>query len=386
MNRPAGGGARGAPSRVIHGRIPGRPGLWELALDGARIGGCACVDPSFTDSRCAWITPGLFDVQVNGIQGVDYSRPAVSQEELARADLLIRSRGISRYCPTLITAGLEEAAASLEALRTAAEAGLIPGAWGVHLEGPWISSEDGYRGVHSRAHARDPSVAELERLDAASGGRIRLITLAPERAGAMDLIRAAAGRGIAVSLGHTNAPRAVVAEAVRAGARLSTHLFNGCAQMIDRHSNVVYSQLAEDGLSACFIADGNHVPWPALKIGLRAKGPDRSILVSDIVPLSGSPDGEYESGGYRVVLRDGGLFVKDSWMLCGAVRTLDQDVGLLGRRPEPGIEAALLMATRNPARALGEEAWAEMRPGREGPVAVFAWDGEELSLRDRIGF
>jgi len=344
------------------------------------------VDPDCREERGAWITPGLFDVQINGIQGVDFSDPALRPEDLARADGLIRSRGVSRYCPTLVTAGLEDACAALGAFRAAAEAGAVPGAWGIHMEGPWISSEDGFRGVHSRAHVRDPSVAELERMQEACGGRIRLLTLAPERPGAMAVIRAAVRMGITVSLGHTNAPPATVAEAVMAGARMSTHLFNGCAQLVNRHSNVIYSQLAEDGLCAGFIADGNHIPWAALKIGLRVKGRERSILVSDIVSLAGFPEGEYTFGGNAVQLRDGGLFVKDSFMLSGAVRTLDQDVALLARHAEPGLEAALLMATRNPARLLGEAAWAEMTLGREGPLAVFDWDGERLSLRERIGF
>ena len=171
-----------------------------------------------------------------------------------------------------------------------------------------------------------------------------------------------------------------------AGATMSTHLFNGCPRLLDRHTNVIYSQLSEDALYACFIADGHHVPYPTLRVGLRAKGTGRSILVSDIAHLCGLPDGEYEMEGNAVVLRDGGLRVKASGLLSGAARTLFQDVELLARESEPGIEAALLMATRSPASAVGEGSWAELAPGRKGPLAVFSWDGARLSIEERIGF
>ena len=154
-----------------------------------------------------------------------------------------------------------------------------------------------------------------------------------------------------------------ISAAAAAGASMSTHLFNGCPRLIDRHSNVIYSQLSEDALYACFIADGHHVPYPTLRIGLRTKGVGKSILVSDIAHLSGLPDGEYEMEGNAVVLRDGGLRVKGSGLLSGAARTLAQDVELLGRESEPGIEAALLMATVSPAAAVGDRAWAELTRG-----------------------
>ena len=167
---------------------------------------------------------------------------------------------------------------------------------------------------------------------------------------------------------------------------MSTHLFNGCPRLLDRHSNVVYSQLSEDALYACFIADGHHVPFPTLRIGLRAKGPAKSILVSDIAHLCGLPDGEYVMEGNAVELRDGGLRVKGTGLLSGAARTLRQDVELLARQPEPGIETALLMASRSPAAAVGQQAEADLRPGRKGPIAVFTWDGSRLLLSEQIGF
>ena len=370
----------------LKGRIPGQRGLWKLSMDGSTVRELHCVEPGFDETECRWLTPGLFDLQVNGIDGLSFTDDTLTVEALTRADRSIRDKGISRYCPTIITCGLDTARAVLAVFRAAWDAGVIPGAWGIHLEGPWISGEDGFRGVHRREHVRDATVAELHALREAAAGHLRLITLAPEREGALTVIRAAVEEGIVVSLGHTNASWTEVSAAVKAGARMSTHLFNGHARLIDRHSNPIFSQLAQDSLYGCFIADGHHVPFSTLRVGLRAKGYSRSILVSDIAHLSGLPDGEYEMEGNRVELRDGGLFVKGGWMLSGAARTLEKDVELLAREPEPGIEAALLMATVNPAAALNDPSWAEIAPGRTGPIAVFSWDGSRLSREERIGF
>jgi N-acetylglucosamine-6-phosphate deacetylase len=371
---------------TIQGRIPGRPGLWEVSYARGRVESLDCRDPSFAEERCRWITPGLFDLQINGIAGINFTDASLTREQLERADDLIRSGGVCRYCPTIISCSLETARTALSAFRQAWEHGTIPGAWAIHLEGPWISDQDGARGVHRKEHVREVSLSEWEAMQEAAGGRIRVLTLAPERTGALELLKAAAGVGTVVSLGHTAASPGQISAAVEAGARMSTHLFNGCARLLDRHSNVVYSQLAEDALYACFIADGHHVPFLALRIGIRTKGVAKSILVSDLAHLSGLPEGDYEMEGNTVELRNGGLHVKGTLQLSGAARALRQDVELLAREAEPGIESALLMATRSPAAAVGELSWADIRQGRRGPIAVFSWDGAHLLLEERLGF
>jgi N-acetylglucosamine-6-phosphate deacetylase len=377
---------------MFRGRIPGKPGLWAVETEstgsfpGARISRLACEDPSDRRQRCPWITPGLFDLQVNGIAGTSFTDPDAPPEALAAADALLRGRGISRYCPTVITRDRDTTRRALARLAQAMAAGHMSGAWGIHMEGPYISPEDGYRGVHRREFVRVPDWDEFLLFQAAAAGRVRIVTLAPELPGAEDFIRRAAASGITVSMGHTRASQAELEAAVGAGLSMSTHLFNGCAQSVDRHSNPLYSQLAADALFACFIADGHHVPAPALQVGLRAKGPGRSILVSDLAHLSGLPDGEYEMEGNRVVLRDGGIWVKGAPLLSGAARTLDEDVAVLARQPWPGIEHALLMACASPAAAVGERAWAELATGRTGPLAVFEWDGAGLALAGRAGF
>jgi N-acetylglucosamine-6-phosphate deacetylase len=372
--------------RKLLGRIPGRPGLWEVSLEKDLITDLVRRDDSSAGQRGSWITPGLFDLQINGISGISFTDPSLTPQQIAEADERIRSCGISRYCPTIITCSLETALAVLAAFARGWKEGRLPAAWSIHLEGPWISDQEGARGIHRQEHVRDVSLPEWDALQAAAAGRIGLLTLAPERPGALDLIRRAVQGGTVVSLGHTAASHGEISAAVGAGASMSTHLFNGCPRLLDRHSNVVYSQLSEDALYACFIADGHHVPYTTLRIGLRTKRVEQSILVSDLAHLCGLPDGEYQMEGNAVELRDGGLRVKGTGLLSGAARTLPQDVELLAREPEPGIEAALLMATASPAAAVGDRAWAELTPGRRGPVAVFTWDGAHLVLAERIGF
>jgi N-acetylglucosamine-6-phosphate deacetylase len=363
---------------IVRGRIPGRPGLWEVSFEGDAVSSSACIDPGYAEERCAWITPGLFDLQVNGIRGIDFTDPGITVTRLAEADEHLRAKGVSRWLATLITRDAGTTDAVLARFAEARDRGAIPGAAGIHVEGPYISPEDGYRGVHQRRYVRDPDPAELARFQRTAAGFIRLVTIAPERPGAGDFIRAAVAMGIRVAMGHTGATTAETARAADAGLTLCTHLFNGCVQLVDRHANVIYAQLAEDRLWGCFIADGHHVPMPTLRVGLRAKGWQRSILVSDISRFAGLPDGTYEMENRQVEKRNGGIFVKASPLLSGAARTLDEDVALLGRESEPGIERCLLMATAHPAAALGEPGWAEIAAGRQGPLVVFAWDGRDL--------
>lgn len=381
-NRAAPPGA-GSVHRV---RVPGKPGLWEAEIGGSRLLRLTCLDPSYRETEGFWLTPGLFDIQINGIAGTSFVDAGLTIEQLAKADERIRASGTAWYCPTIVTRDNETIVSLCRAFRNAWEAGAMPGAYALHIEGPFISSEDGFRGVHQRRFTRDADIRELAQWQEASGGKVRIVTLAPERAGSVSFIGQAARQGVVLSIGHSNAKEADVRAAADAGARLSTHLFNGCAPTIDRHRNPIYAQLAEDRLFASFIADGHHIPLSTLKVALRAKGVARSILVSDLAHLSGLPDGEYEMEGAEVVKRDGGLFRKDGPILSGAARTLAEDVAILGAQPEPGIEDAFLMATEHPARLLGAESSAIVREGNGQRLALWEWRRAKLSLVERLGF
>jgi N-acetylglucosamine-6-phosphate deacetylase len=179
---------------------------------------------------------------------------------------------------------------------------------------------------------------------------------------------------------HHHADHQTIRAAASAGADLSSHLVNGCAPMIHRQHNIIWSQLALDELWASFIADGYHIPHYTLRAVIRAKGVERSILISDLSSLSGMPDGEYESNEMTVVLKDGGLWVKEKGtnLLSGAAKTLDLDVQFLAAEAGFPLEQGLIMATVNPARYFGIERQMQLYSGRKGPLAVFSWEKEKL--------
>src|SRR5262249_25785603 len=164
-----------------------------------------------------------------------------------------------------------------------------------HLEGPYLSGEDGPRGAHPKEHARDPNWDEFQRLQDAAGGRIRMVTVAPERAGALAFIERLTASGIVVAIGHTAATGQQIRDAVQAGAKTSTHLGNGCHAMLPRHDNYVWEQLACDDLWASIITDGHHLPATMVKCIVRVKGVPRLLITSDASSLAGLPPGKYRA-------------------------------------------------------------------------------------------
>ena len=304
--------------------------------------------------------PALLDLQVNGYAGFDFNAGLErwSAGEVGRVAKAMARRGVGAALPTLITAPLDRLVdtARRYAVIVAEDeelAGVFPR---LHLEGPFISREDGPRGAHPVAHCRTPAESPdfLERLREASGDRIGLLTLAPELPGAMELIAAATSVGIRVALGHTAAARRVIEEAVAAGACLSTHLGNGSHAMLPRLDNYVQTQLADDRLVASFIADGHHLPWGTLKNFLRAKTLDRSILVTDAVAAADAPAGVYALGEQQLEVRSDGLVrIPGQSNLAGSSLTLDRAVlGVATHCAVPFADAWALASTA-PARLLG---------------------------------
>jgi N-acetylglucosamine-6-phosphate deacetylase len=233
--------------------------------------------------------PGLVDLQVNGFAGVDFGDPALTPEGVLRAVEAIGATGVTRFLPTLITSSLETFTACARTIAGTSH----PAIAGIHMEGPYISPEDGYRGAHSRAFVRGADLDDFHRRQDAADGRIRLVTLAPETPGALPLVERLVAGGVRVAIGHTAASGPQVADAVSAGATLSTHLGNGCPSLIPRHPNVIWEQLAEDRLLASFIVDGHHLPPATVKAMIRAKTPSRSLLVTDAIAAAGMPPGRY---------------------------------------------------------------------------------------------
>jgi N-acetylglucosamine-6-phosphate deacetylase len=235
--------------------------------------------------------PGFFDLQANGFAGVDFNAPDLTADRVHLA--LSGGRvGVTRVLPTLVTSSFEDFAACARVLAAMTDTAIA----GIHMEGPYLSPEDGPRGAHPRAHARPASADDFDRRQEAAGGRIALVTLAPEVPGALALIERLEAAGVRVALGHTAASPQQIADAISAGATLSTHLGNGCAAVLPRHPNVIWEQLAADELHASLIVDGHHLPAATVKAMVRAKGVERTILVTDAIAAASCPPGRYRMG------------------------------------------------------------------------------------------
>ncbi len=309
------------------------------------------------DDTDLYLSAGFVDLQVNGYAGFDLNSEQISMETVTGLVDAMLAQGVTCFAPTLISAPEEQICRALRVVAEARKsdrkvAACVPL---VHVEGPNISPLDGYRGAHSAVAIRPPSIAEFERWQEAAGGIVGIVTLSPHFDRSAEYIAALVKRDVHVAIGHTHATPDQISSAVEAGARLSTHLGNGIALEIPRHSNVLWRQLAEPRLTATFIADGHHLPWDVLKVMLRAKGVGRSVLVSDSVALAGMPAGVYDSpvGGRVELRRDGKLCVFGSEMLAGSTASLAQCIDRAMRMTGLPLHDALDMATANPGRFMG---------------------------------
>ena len=242
--------------------------------------------------------PRWFDFQVNGFGGVDFQSDELTQAELEHAVTVMRRHGVAGIFATLITDHVDALCRRLEAIERyrAASPTIASAIVGYHIEGPWLSPEPGYRGAHPPEPMHAPSLAEFDRLQAAAGGQVRLITLAPEWPGSAECIAAITRAGVHVSLGHTNASEAQIDEAIKAGARFCTHLGNGAPLQMHRHDNIIQRLLARDELIACFIPDGVHLPAFVLRNLVRAKPAGKVLFTTDCMSGAGAGPGRYRIG------------------------------------------------------------------------------------------
>ncbi|MBM3747931.1 MAG: amidohydrolase family protein [Acidobacteria bacterium] len=324
-----------------------------------------------------WVAPGFIDLQVNGFAGVDFNHPRCSHEELARALRALFSTGVTRILPTVITAAPEDmlgALGNLAAAREALEEG--EAIEGFHVEGPYISADDGPRGAHPRRWVRPPDIEEFRRMQEAARGLIRIVTLAPEWPAAPRFIEAVVKEGVVASIGHTNATAEQIIAAVAAGATMSTHLGNGAHAMLPRHPNYLWEQLAEDRLAAGFIVDGIHLPASYLKVALRAKGVERSFLVTDATTPANCQPGRYRLGEQEVDLtEEHRVVLAGQNKLAGSALRMDRGVENLMRLAGLTLAQAVTMATVSPARAGRFPARLNgLHPGDRADVIEFRFD------------
>ncbi len=307
-------------------------------------------------SDLPFLCAGFIDLQLNGYAGIDYSAPGLDTASIERLIRSIAASGTVRHLATIITGPRDRIVDNCRAVSTAAQSSALvrTAVAGIHVEGPFISAEDGPRGAHDRAYVRDPDYGELRDWQDAAGGMIRIVTIAPERAGAIEFIERASSDGVIVAIGHTAASPETIRSAVDAGARLSTHLGNGSHKLLPRLKNYLWEQLGDDRLCASIIADGFHLPDAFLRVATRAKGMQRLVLVSDAAFLAGSSPGISRWGDIAVeVHADGHLSVAGTEFLAGAGHLLDRCIARFVAATGIPVQDAVELCTAAPARLIG---------------------------------
>ena len=343
------------------------------------------LDPAFSQDvpDDVYIAPGFIDIQVNGFAGVDYNAPDAPHDEIARSMRVMFSTGVARCFPTVITGDPEKMLGALRNLAAAREAlPEGPAMEAFHVEGPHISPEDGPRGAHPQRWVRPPDLNEYKRWQEAANGNVRIVTLSPEWPEAPHYIDMLSRDGVVTSIGHTKATAAQIQDAVSAGATLSTHIGNGAHAVMSRHPNYIWEQLAEDRLNASMIVDGIHIGKAFLKVALRAKGVERSVLITDAVMPAMCKPGRYLLGEVEVELHaDESVRMAGGTRLAGSSLRMDRGVENLMKIAGLTLAEAITMATTNAARAgrLGGRIRG-LQPGSRADVVKFRFADDRIEV------
>lgn len=384
MNRETGGKGMGA-SLAVRGLLAGRAEPADVVIEEGCIRAVTPAGqgeaPTVLGGPDCLLCEGFFDIQVNGFAGVDFNRPALTAEELHRAMRAMWKHGVTRFLPVVITAPVLEMEGTLRAIARAREQdpALTRAIPGIHLEGPFLALADGPRGAHPLTAIQEPDWDLFRRLQDASQGLLRMVTLAPERPGAIELISRLQYAGILVGIGHTDATEADIDHAVEAGARISTHLGNGAHAMLPRHRNYIQMQLATDALMASIIVDGHHLPHYMVKNIIRCKGSERVILITDAMAAAAAPPGNYRLG---VVLAevgaDGYVRLPGTPYLAGSALTMDRAVENAARFAGLPLVEAVGLATKQPRR-LFPDLSGGLTPGQPADLVVLR-EGPPLTV------
>jgi len=338
------------------------------------------VRPADLGTARTYIAPGFIDLQVNGFSGIDYCSTSVTTEQIGASIQAQFATGVTRLLPTVITGPAADMLASIRNLaRAKVELGSTGEAIaGLHIEGPHISAEDGPRGVHPRDNVRPPSIDEFEQWQHASGGLVRMVTLAPELPGACSYIEGIVKRGVVAAIGHTAANAGQIDDAVSAGATMATHLGNATFPAPSKF-NALWNQLADDRLAASVIADGFHLPGSFLTTALRTKSAARLVLVTDAASPAGALPGRYRLGATEIEMdTQGRVTLADGSRLAGSGLRMDRAVPTMMRLAGATLAEAISMATVNPARLAGIAGRKQgLEAGEQADLVEFEqhWDG-----------
>jgi N-acetylglucosamine-6-phosphate deacetylase len=367
-------------SRRIEGNIPGQ-GHARVECEGERITSVRIIGPEKAGSP--FISPGFVDIQLNGFSGVNFSSPTLKPEEAIGVLAALWRTGTTTFCPTLIS---NSHAGLLNNIRVLEEARHIDSrfAWAVpcyHLEGPYLSPLES-RGAHDPKLMRNPDWDEFTRLQVAAGGRIGIITLAPELPGALEFIHKASAANVVVAISHTEATPEQIHRAADAGATLSTHWGNGCPVQIHRHNNPLWAQLAIESLSVSLICDGFHLPPDVVKVAARMKGIDKCILTTDATHVANMPPGRYSLVGTEIeLLPSGQVVTADGRCMAGSSVTMNRCVKVFMQYAQVPLHDAIQTAAENPARLLRRgEICSRIAEGEPANLVLFGCEEEALQI------
>lgn len=330
-----------------------------------------------------WLVPGLIDTHVHGGGGAQFS--SADPEEIAAAAAFHAQHGTTALLATTVSAPARQLAAMLGAIARIAEAeppATPAGAQvlGSHMEGPFVSRRR--PGALDPATFRDPDPVVLEALLGAGGGTVRIVTLAPELPGALELVGALARASVVASIGHSDATYEQVRLAALAGARSVTHAFNAMRPLHQREPGVLGAALDLPALGCELIADGRHVSAPALRLAVAAKGLGAIRLVTDATQAAGMPDGEYRLGRARVLVEQGRAVIAGSDTLAGSTLTMDAAVASMTALCGLSVPEAVTLASAVPARLLGlGERKGAIAPGYDADLTVL---GEDLAAHGTL--
>jgi N-acetylglucosamine-6-phosphate deacetylase len=327
----------------------------------------------------ALLVPAYLNIHVHGAVGHDVMEGTPQAFQAIGA--AIARHGVGAFYPTTVTSSTQETLRALDMIAAVIEGGVaeesaVP--LGIHLEGPFLSAAK--RGVHPAALLTAPSIALFDRFWQAARGQIRILTIAPELPGALELTEHATALGVVCSLGHSNATLAEAESGCRAGALSATHTFNAMRALDHRDPGIAAYVLDNDALFAEIICDGIHVDPAMVRLFFKSKGAGKSILITDGMAATGMPDGHYKLGELDVEVANGRCTSAGSpGVLAGSVLTMDQAVRNFASFTGVGVPASAQCAARNPARLMGlDHRWGSLEEGREANFLALSPEGRIL--------
>jgi N-acetylglucosamine-6-phosphate deacetylase len=339
-----------------------------------------------TTGGLVYISPGLFDHQVNGFAGISFAfgKSDLDIKGIEKATSELWKVGVTTYLPTLTTNTLDILVKNFSILAKAIDdeelLGSIPG---FHLEGPYINPEDGYRGAHPKRYVRLPDWDEFMKMYEAAEGNILQVTVAPEMEGGLDFVTKCSRKGIVVALGHHNAPAEIVEAAINRGAKVATHLGNGAGNMVNRHRNPFWSQLADDRYMISMICDGFHLLPEEIRTFYKVKGVSNTIITSDVTSYAALEPGEYttETGETIELTEEGKLHYPAQNVLYGSASPITKGVGHIIKVTGCTLAEAVRMASTNPAKLYGLSDRGELVPGKRADIILFTLDDYKINIQ-----